>query len=526
MVQSSNIMQESIALRARDYQADAVHVVMNKLSQGVSRQIVVLPTGSGKTVFAKLLFSHFKKLLFITDTEELLTQSANSVSGGAYGIIKQDELNTSHPCTFGSIQTLHKRLSQIDKSLFDLIIIDECHLSMSKSYRKVVDWFTPKLLVGLTATPQRLDGMSLLNLFDEITVNRDIKWGIDNGWLVEIEAVRVRTEVSLSEVRKTAGEFNTGQLERAVNTPARNHLIVQKYIDHSSHKQAIVFCVDVQHCIDLCKAFTDRGIMAAFVVGDKKLCPDRQGIVKEYKAGRIDVLLTVMVLIKGFDHDMIETVIMARPTMSTVVYMQGIGRGTRPQRGVVDGLYSAQERIEAIQKSRKPKLLIIDIVDNTVKHSLVNTWSLDRGKPLTSKLFMSKVQIAEEVKKKESVRGQGTRLSHVRDEDEYVNLMRPPSITNKVSKANMHAPPTEKQLAWLSKEGYDVEGSDITRGQASELISAIPAQEWMMRKAVQWGYNPYNLTKTQFIYLSTQHKRQSAETALLKTINLPFINIQ
>ena len=152
----SNNMQESIALSARDYQADAVNVVMGKLSQGVSRQIVVLPTGSGKTVFAKLLFGSFKKLLFITDTEELLLQSANSVSGGAYGIIKQDELNTSHPCTFASIQTLHKRLSQIDKSLFDLIIIDECNLSMSKSYRKAVDWFTPKLLVGLTATPQRL----------------------------------------------------------------------------------------------------------------------------------------------------------------------------------------------------------------------------------------------------------------------------------------------------------------------------------------------------------------------------------
>lgn len=522
----SNNMQESITLTARDYQAESVTVTLGKLSQGVARQIIVLPTGAGKTVFAKLLFGSFKKLLFITDTEELLLQSANSVSGGAYGIIKQDELNTSHPCTFASIQTLHKRLSQIDKSLFDLIIIDECHLSMSKSYRKVVDWFTPKLLVGLTATPQRLDGMSLLNLFDEITVNKDIKWGIDNGWLVEIEAVRVRTEVSLSEVRKTAGEFNLGQLERAVNTPVRNHLIVIKYKELSAGKQAIVFCVDVQHCIDLCKAFTDSGIRAAFVVGDKRLCPDRQGIVREYKAGSIDVLLTVMVLNKGFDHDMIETVIMARPTMSTVVYMQGIGRGTRPQRGTVDGLSTAQERITAIQNSRKRKLLVIDIVDNTVKHSLVNTWSLDRGKPLSGKVFMTKVQVAEQEQRQEAVKGQGTRLSHVRTEDEYVNLLSPPVLTNSVSKANMHAPATEKQLAWLSKEGYDVEGSDITRGQASELINAIPAQEWMMRKAVQWGYNPYNLTKTQFIYLSTQHKRQSAETALLKTINLPFINIQ
>jgi len=139
---------------------------------------------------------------------------------------------------------------------------------------------------------------------------------------------------------------------------------------------------------------------------------------------------------------------------------------------------------------------------------------------------MTKVQVAEQEQRQEAVKGQGTRLSHMRTEDEYVNLLSPPVLTNSVSKANMHAPATEKQLAWLSKEGYDVEGSDITRGQASELISAIPAQEWMMRKAVQWGYNPYNLTKTQFIYLSTQHKRQSAETALLKTINLPFINIQ
>ena len=513
----------------RDYQIEAENIVFEKKDQGIWRQLIVFATGLGKTTTATKILSRFKKTLWITHVEELIIQSARSivseVGEGVVGVIKQERFDIEKRVVVASIQTLHRRLSKIPPDTFDCIIIDEAHYAMAATWLKAANHFKPQLLVGLTATPDRLDGISLGNLFDEIVVEKDIGFGIDEGYLVELDAIRLKTEVNLDKVRSAGGELNARDLEALVNTPSRNNYIVERWIQEANGLKTLAFCVDMQHAIDLCSAFRSKGILADFVVSDEKLCPDRKGVINRFRKGDITVLCNVMILTAGFDQSDVACIIAARPTKSKTIYLQQVGRGTRP---VCNVNFDTQElRLQAIAESAKPKCLIIDVVDSTRRHELINTYTLDKEKPLGKKIFATKKKQEETLFKI----AQQRKLDHKQDTDEKISLKRPP-VVKISSSARMLEPATEKQLKWLADLGYDIVNVVYTKRDCSELINNSKPYDWQIEKVKKLGYDVEHLTigQAQQIINMEAEKASIGSNATellssLKHVKLPFHDI-
>lgn len=469
----------------RDYQLEAVQATHSALQRGIKRQLNVMATGMGKTVTAAHILKPYKRSLWVTHTEELLMQSAQSVAAelfdepsmARFGIIKQEKFDITNQLTVASIQTLHRRLDRIPKNHFDCIILDEAHLSCASTWIKAVDHFTPKLLQGLTATPHRLDGLSLGNVFDEIIFNKDIKYGIDNGYLVELEGIRVATGINLDRVKSAGGDLNQGDLDRLVNTPERNKLIVDSWLKYAAGECTLAFCVDMKHAMNLSQAFCDAGITAEFVTSDESMCPDRSARFERFKSGKTTVLCNVMIATAGFDHPPVSCVITARPTKSLTIFLQQVGRGTRPLAGF-NG-HTAEERIAAILASSKTKCKILDIADSTTKHSLINTWTLDQDKPDEDKLFITRE------KKNVLNKARQIKLQHERERDEVVKLLAlPPSVTVHRSPRMMEEA-TQAQKDMLGKLGYELENISYTKRDLSEMYLNAPAtdsQIWRLRK--------------------------------------------
>lgn len=484
--------------------------------------MIVLSTGMGKTATAGMIISEFPKrinskgnVLWLTHEESLINQSAESVVKiinaekrevisdviekfggvievcsakeslfvenhegfftlrGTVGIIKQQLFEIGRTLTVASVQTIVNRLDRIPKDHFDIIIVDECHLCMSRSWQNVINHFTPKLLLGLTATPERLDGLSLDNIFDEKVIEKDIKFGIDNGYLCELDAVLLKTNISLNAVKKTAGEFNQKDLQ-IVDCDERNDQIVQRWKQVAHGRPTLAFCVDVQHAIHLSERFQKEGIRSTYIVADPILCPDRKQRTRDFKAGKYDVVCNVAIFAAGFDYPDIGCTISAAPTMSRTKFLQGpVGRGTRIKSETF------------VQKFGKNNCIIIDVTDNSDRHELVNTATLDSGKRFEEQVFLTKEKREELIRQREL-----RYLEHNRLHDERRNLLSPPEIKFKTDEPWMKLDATEAQIALLKKYGVHEEGNNYSRGHASELISKTRVtDQWKLRQLRDAGYD-------------------------------------
>lgn len=372
----------------RPYQREAVDRTRAYWASGGRRALIAIPTGTGKTrTFSAILDEELggARALVIAHREELLDQGAGAIRDHtrySVGIEQAERRAGDAQVVLASIQTLASRggarLPRRDE--IGIIIIDEAHhaggartylqalhhyglaadpglfnaptddedaSAVGRRRRKAIDSFTPDAdaprLLGVTATPNRSDKVGLEAAFDEIVYERTIGDMIAEGWLCDVRGVRVESATSLDDVHTTAGDFQQGELQDAVNTPERNRLVVSAYREHATGLQAIVFCAGVQHAEDLSAEFTRAGIAADWVSGAHD-SGQRRGIIEAYKAGRLDVICNVAVLTEGFDHPATSCIIMARPTKSTVVYTQALGRGTRLAPG-------------------KDCLVVIDVVD-------------------------------------------------------------------------------------------------------------------------------------------------------------------
>jgi len=454
-------------MELRPYQSDAIEAIRVAYRSGTPNQIIVLPTGSGKTVVAANIIKHFSKTLWITHNIELILQSKGVMEdfGFTTGIIKQERMEIGNDVTVASIQTLWRRLDKIDPNIFDLLIVDEVHHCSSRTWSLAFNHFNTKLKLGLTATPTRTDGMSLGDLFDQITYEYSIQDGIKDGFLCELDARRIRTSIDLNKVRTTAGELNQKDL-RIIDCPERNNLIVDKYEEYAEDRPALAFCVDVEHVMNLSATFQNRGHRASFVVGDSNLCPDREHRISAFKNSDIDVMTNCMVLSEGFDYPDLACIIAACPTKSLTKYIQMIGRGTRLKKDFSD-------------------CIILDVVDVTTKHRLINTWTLDKGKEIKKKLFMTEKQKGEAVER-EKVELEALKLTQ---KDRKIDLFAIPKMKQNFTSPNMRAPATQPQIDWLKKLGYEVDSTTFTKGMASEIISNLPATAKQMYTLRSKGYD-------------------------------------
>ena len=347
-----------MTLILRPYQIEALQSVKDNFQKGISKQLIVLPTGSGKTV----IFSHIPKvlenslpMLVIAHRSELLIQATEKIlwSNPQFNIQteKAEEIaDLTGDVVVASVQTLgrsdSKRLLKFPKDYFKTIIVDEAHHAAAESYRRVLDYFTPDFLLGVTATPQRSDSVRLTDVFQEITYYKNIQDLIKEGYLSRIIGYRVKTNTDISEVETSHGDYSISQLENKIDNPERNALVVKSYHEFAPNKKAVVFASGVNHAKHLATSFTQNGTPARVVLGDT---PDeeRKQILLDFKNGQIKVIVNVGVLTEGFDEPSIDAIIIARPTRSTLLYTQIVGRGTR----IFEG---------------KEHCIIIDIADATI----------------------------------------------------------------------------------------------------------------------------------------------------------------
>jgi len=356
----------------RSYQQECVDSILSSKERGVSRPLIALATGLGKTlIFSEIAKRINRRTIIIAHRDELIRQAKEKLLlvwpeiEKGIGIVKGDLHEPEKPIVIASIQSASrgKRLADLQSAGFDLCIIDEAHHSAAPTYEKLIRELgfmsddPTKTLLGVTATPKRGDGVRLSSIFQEIVFSRSIAWGIRNGYLSPLIGRRISTRVSLKGVHTQAGDFVTAQLSRAINVPGRNKLVVESYQRYGSdRKKTLAFCADVQHAKDIAAMFKAAGIPSAVLHGKTDI-DERRSILQAFEAGEIRVLTNCGVLTEGFDSPQVDSILLCRPTQSPGLYGQCVGRGTRVSPG-------------------KSNCLVIDFVDAS-RHSLCGFQTLE-----------------------------------------------------------------------------------------------------------------------------------------------------
>lgn len=460
----------------RPYQVECKKAVKENYDKGITKQLIVQATGTGKRLAAVNLMQHFKRSLFIVHREELMKQAYDEIEKFYpmnVGIIKASTFEPDKKVVVASVQTLYNRISKIDPNTFDLIIIDEAHHYASRTYLEAARHWNAKLITGWTATPKRLDGLSLTNLFEKIVFEYNIADGIRDGFLAPVEAYQIKSTTDISRIKRTAGDFNQHQLSEAVDNELRNNLIVMKYLQYTPNRPAIAYCVDIQHAIHLRDEFRKHDIPCESVSSETP-ANERADIIRKFRNKEFQVLTNCEILTEGFDFNDVGCVIMARPTQSETLYIQCIGRATR---------LKSQAFVTEFQSD---KATVLDFVDNTGKLNLINCYELEKDIPIEDRLFLPEEHKEKLLKEQKERRERRIKLEG--GKDKKIDLLKLPEVKVWDSE-KMLEPATEKQLEWLKNAGVWIENTEYTKLQASELISNLPCQEWQIRYLAVNGYD-------------------------------------
>lgn len=382
----------------RTYQHDAIEAVFREWETHAST-MVVMATGLGKTVtFCDIIRRiHPKRAIVIAHRTELIQQACGALN--KIGIRTEVEMGDqkadasmfqTDSAVVASVQSMisgpkdDRRMLKFRPEDFALLVIDEFHHGVSPSYRQVIDHFrqNPNLKVlGVTATPDRLDEKALGLICESVAFKYDIAEAVEDGYLVPIEQQMVRiNSLDFSQVRTTAGDLNGGDLAAVMEDEKNLQGMVGAAIQIISNRSTIAFTASVRHAEMCCDIFNrHRSGMAAWICG-KTPDDERSKILKQFRNGEVQVITNVGIATEGFDAPSTECIIVGRPTKSRALYTQMIGRGTRALPGVLDGMHSAFERREAIAESKKGSCLVLDFVGNSGKHKLMTTADILGGK--------------------------------------------------------------------------------------------------------------------------------------------------
>jgi superfamily II DNA or RNA helicase len=462
----------------RPYQKDCFNAIAhNYLKKGITEQMVVQAGGTGKRAGAVQISNvpifHNKPSLFLAHREELINQAVADFElchgFGNVGIIKGKQFDIGKKIIVASPQTLVNRLHLIDPDYFGLVQADEVHNFMAKTFIKGLRHFNHDLFIGWTATPHRLDGLSLSNIVEKIVFEYNTDEAIRDKYLCELDAIRVKTDIELKGVKKSMGDFNQKELEQRVDTPQRNNLIAAKYKEYAEGRQFIAFGVTIQHCHNLAEKFKLHGFNVAVVSSETK---NRKDIVDAFRARKYDGLINVNIFTEGFDYPNLGCVIDASPTTSLTRYLQRVFRGTR---------LKDNEFVEKFGQN----CIILDIIDNTGKHNVINTWTLDKGKKADEKTFVT-TEKRDKIREAEMERERKFIASV--DKDTRVNLIKLPKIFISGS-PKMLEEATPAQIQFLKNLGIYDESIEYTKALASEGISNAPAQDWQINQLKTWGYD-------------------------------------
>jgi superfamily II DNA or RNA helicase len=354
-------------VQLRDYQELAVQAVRDSFRSGHKKTLLVSPTGSGKTVIFSYIAAGMarnnKRILIVAHRRELLKQISGALkkvgvshavlSGGTPGVPIANVV-------VASVFTLVRRMKGMKP--FDLIIGDEAHhFTPDSSWGKVVTGFPTARVLGVTATPERLDGKGMGQMFDDMVMGPTVAELTAQGFLSQA-IVYAPSTPDLGSVGTRMGDFVSKQLEDAMDKPIITGSAVRHYEKYAPGKKAIAFCVSVKHAKDVAEDFRNAGHAASHIDGGMD-DTERDGILKAFEDGRVQILTSCDLVSEGFDLPSVEVAILLRPTKSLGLFLQQCGRAIRPH-------------------PDKERTIILDHAGNTARHGFIDDerdWSLDDG---------------------------------------------------------------------------------------------------------------------------------------------------
>lgn len=348
----------------RQHQTQALADLRAAYRAGKRSPVLVMATGGGKThTSAEIIRSAVsmgRRVWFMAHLREILDATSGKLTAEGIEhsfVMSGRDYDPEAAVQVVSVQTAARRLGTIRRP--DLIVIDECHLAVAETYRKVVsDCGNPRLL-GLTATPVRLDGRGLGEMFDTLVLSCTTQELIDASLLVPIRYY-APSRPDLSGVRTVAGDYAQGEVAEAMNRPSITGDAVAHYAKLAHGRPCVVFCTNVRHAEDTAAAFRDAGYRAVAISGQSETA-ERDGALEGLANGTIDVVVNCQLWVAGVDCPVIGCVILLAPTKSVTKYLQSVGRGLRTATGKTD-------------------LVVLDHAGNAYQHGLPTEpreWSLD-----------------------------------------------------------------------------------------------------------------------------------------------------
>lgn len=328
----------------RGAQIEALYALEQSRKEGADRGLVQAATGVGKTYLAAFDSKNYNHVLFVAHREEILNQAATSFCNvrcnNDYGFFNGKQHDTNKSVIFASVASLGKdeylNGDYFNPDYFDYIVVDEFHHAVNNQYKKIIDYFKPKFLLGLTATPERTDGRSIYELCDyNVTYEINLYQAINRGMLVPFHYYGIYDETDYSGLKFVKGDYLESELNVTyLNNAVRDNLIYKHYLKYHS-KRALGFCCSRVHAEYMAKVFTKKGIpsVAVYSNSDSEYSENRTEAIRMLEEGKIKVIFSVDMFNEGVDIPEVDTVMFLRPTQSGIVFLQQLGRGLRTSKG-------------------------------------------------------------------------------------------------------------------------------------------------------------------------------------------------
>lgn len=344
-------------MELRPYQLEAKDAILAEWSKGIQKTLMVLPTGTGKTiVFSKVIEDRVRqgeRVLVLAHRSELLDQAADKLYNST-GLMtatekaEESSLDSWFRVVVGSVQTLmrEKRLAQFPSDHFGSIIVDEAHHCISESYQRVLQYFSEANVLGVTATPDRGDMRNLGTYFESMAYEYTLPKAIKEGYLSPIKALTIPLKLDLTGVGQQAGDFKAADLSSALDPYL--YQIADEMLAHCMDRKSVVFLPLIATSQKFKDILISKGFNAVEVNGDST---DRAQILSDFDTGRYNVLCNSMLLTEGWDCPSVDCIVVLRPTKIRSLYSQMVGRGTRLFPG-------------------KDHLLLLDFLWHTERHEL------------------------------------------------------------------------------------------------------------------------------------------------------------
>lgn len=344
MEQESEDTKVRVLYEPRGAQIEALCALEDTRAEGARKALVQAATGVGKTYLAAFDSKNYERVLFVAHREEILNQAAvsfkNVRNSEDYGFFTGEDKCTDKSVIFASVATLGRPEYLNEKyfpsDYFDYIVIDEFHHAVNDQYRRIVDYFKPQFLLGLTATPERMDGRSIYELCDyNVPYEISLKDAINKGMLVPFHYYGIFDDTDYSGLHIVRGKYDEKELNETYIGNVRRHDLIYKYYCKYGSKRALGFCCSRAHAEEMAKEFCKRGIpsVAVYSNADGEFSEDRAAAIEKLKNGEIKVIFSVDMFNEGVDITSVDMVLFLRPTESPIVFLQQLGRGLRRSKG-------------------------------------------------------------------------------------------------------------------------------------------------------------------------------------------------